>query len=189
MNAFEFLFSFYGLLLGLTLVEVVSGFSRALDNRDQRPMGIILPLLTAVMIMDITTQWGSAWRDFREVDFSFRYLVGAVFMTLSYYFAATQLFPRERSTVASLDEHFFKHRLAIIGGVLVANVIVTVDTMTKQWGMSGADAVFWTRMAANAFWFGTILIAMFLKWKPAIMAPSGQSCLHHLLAAAIGRAP
>jgi hypothetical protein len=26
MSAFEFLFSFYGLLFGLTLVEVVSGF-------------------------------------------------------------------------------------------------------------------------------------------------------------------
>ena len=102
MSAFEFLFSFYGLLLGLTLVEVVSGFSRALDARTERPLGLILPLLTGVMIMDIATQWGSAWRDFREVEFSFRYLVAALFMTLAYYFSATQLFPRERSTAQSL---------------------------------------------------------------------------------------
>ena len=30
--------------------------------------------------------------------------------------------PAERATVVSLDEHFFKHRIAIIGGVLFANV-------------------------------------------------------------------
>lgn len=170
MSAFEFLFSFYGLLLGLTLVEVVSGFSRALDARDQRPMGLILPLLTAVMIMDLATQWGSAWRDFREVEFSFRYMVATVLVTLAYYFAATQLFPRERSTAASLDEHFFKHRVAILGGVLFANVLLTSDQMLKQWAMSGADSVFWSRMGANAFWFGTILIALFAKWPRVVVA-------------------
>lgn len=163
MSAFEFLFSFYGLLLGLTLVEVVSGFSRALDAREERPMGYILPLLTGVMIMDIATQWGSAWRDFREVDFSFRYLVAALFMTLAYYFSATQLFPRDRSAVKSLDEHFFKHRLAILGGVLFANVLVTYDAMSKEFATNGADAMFWTRMAANAYWFATIITALVAK--------------------------
>lgn len=163
MNAFEFLFSFYGLLLGLTLVEVVSGFSRALDARAERPMGWILPLMAAVMVMDIATQWGSAWRDFREVDFSFRYLVAAVVMTLAYYFSATQLFPRERAKAQTLDEHFFAHRAAIIGGVLFANVLVTADAMMKQWAINGGDVVFWSRIGANAFWFGTILLALFAK--------------------------
>ncbi|MEJ0061180.1 MAG: hypothetical protein WDM79_17125 [Terricaulis sp.] len=170
MNAFEFLFTFYGLLLGLALIEVVSGFSRALDARRQRPLGLILPLLAGVMIMDIVTQWGSAWRDFRDVEFSFRYLVAAVFMTLAYYFSATQLFPRDGSDVASLDEHFFKHRLAIIGGVLFANVLVTIDAMSKQWAINGGDTVFWLRIAANVFWFATVLIALFVKRKPVVIA-------------------
>lgn len=98
MSAFEFLFSFYGLLLGLTMAEIVSGFSRALDARAQRPMGLILPLLTAVLVLHIAFQWGAAWRDFREVAFSFRFLFAAILMTLAYYFAATQLFPRDRSS-------------------------------------------------------------------------------------------
>ena len=170
MSAFEFLFSFYGLLLGLTLVEVVSGFSRALDARKERPMGIILPLLTGVIVMDIATQWGSAWRDFREVEFSFRYLVAALLMTLAYYFSATQLFPRDRSSVRSLDEHFFAHRVAILGGVLFANVLATMDAMYKQWALTGFAEEFWPRMAANAFWFGMMFIALFAKSKRVIVA-------------------
>jgi hypothetical protein len=169
MSAFEFLFSFYGLLLGLTLVEVVSGFSRALDARKERPLGLILPLLTGVMIMDIATQWGSAWRDFREVEFSFRYLVAALFMTLAYYFSATQLFPRERSAAKSLDEHFFAHRWAILGGVLFANVLATYDAMTKEYVTNGADAVFWMRIAANAYWFGTLITALLAKSRIVVI--------------------
>lgn len=170
MSAFEFLFSFYGLLLGLTLVEVVSGFSRAFDAREQRPLGLILPLLTAVMIMEIATQWGSAWRDFREVEFSFRYMVATILVTLAYYFAATQLFPRERSTVASLDEHFFKHRGAILGGLLFASLLLTADQMWRHWAMNGADAAFWGRIGANVFWFGTMLVALVSKSKRVVVA-------------------
>ncbi len=169
MSAFEFLFSFYGLLLGLTLVEVVSGFSRALDARKERPLGVILPLLTGVMIMDIATQWGSAWRDFREVEFSFRYLVAALFMTLAYYFSATQLFPRERSAVESLDEHFFAHRAMILGGVLFANVLVTYDAMSKEFATGGADDAFWIRIAANAFWFATVIAALVAKSRTVVV--------------------
>lgn len=160
MSAFEFLFSFYGLLLGLTLSELVSGFSRALDARDQRPMGMILPMLTAVLIFLIAAQWGAAWRDYREVEFDFRFLVGAALTTLAYYFSATQMFPRDRSEARSLDEHFFSHRRAILGGVLFSYALLTTVALSKQWGINGADAVFWTRIAANAFWSATMLAAL-----------------------------
>lgn len=170
MSAFEFLFSFYGLLLGLTLAEIVSGFSRALDARDQRPMGLILPLLSLVLIFDIAWQWGAAWRDFREVQFSFRFLAAAVFMALAYYFSATQLFPRERSITTSLDQHFFDHRVAILGGVLFANVLTTTDGMIKQWMLSGGDVVFWTRIAANTFWFGTMITTLTARSRRVVVA-------------------
>jgi hypothetical protein len=49
-------------------------------------------------------------------------------------------------------------------------LIVTVDQMLKQWGMSGADAVFWTRMAANTSWFGTIIIAMVFRTRWVVIA-------------------
>lgn len=169
MSAFEFLFSFYGLLLGLTMAEVVSGFSRALDAREQRPMGIILPLLTVALIFDIAFQWGAAWRDFREVEFSFRFLVAAVFMTLAYYFSATQLFPREQSKATSLDEHFFSHRRAILGGVLFANVLVFADSMTKQWMLSGSDVVFWSRIGTYGFWFATLITALVAKSRRVVV--------------------
>lgn len=170
MSAFEFLFGFYGLLLGLTMAEVVSGFSRALDAREQRPMGLILPLLTLVLIFHIAAVWGAAWRDFRDVPFSFRFLFAAVLMTLTYYFSATQLFPRDRSATASLDEHFFIHRGAILGGVLLAHTLVTVAALMMQWGINGGDVVFWSRIAANVFWFALIVTALVARSPRVVVA-------------------
>ncbi len=175
MSASGFLFSFYGLLLGLTLAEIVSGFSRALDARQERPMGIMLPLLAGVIVLNIALQWGSAWRDLREVQISFRHLVAALLMTLAYYFSATQLFPRDRSQVKSLDEHFFAHRLAILGGVLFANVLATIDAMYKQWALTGFGDEFWPRIAANAFWFGVMLTALLARSKRVIVASLGAN--------------
>lgn len=37
MSAFEFLFSFYGLLLGLSIAELAGGFSRVWDSGRQSP--------------------------------------------------------------------------------------------------------------------------------------------------------
>ncbi|WEZ85853.1 hypothetical protein P6U16_22910 (plasmid) [Rhizobium sp. 32-5/1] len=42
-EAFGFMFAFYGLLLGLAVAEIASGFSRAYDERHKRRLGIIAP--------------------------------------------------------------------------------------------------------------------------------------------------
>ena len=45
MSAFEFFFSFYGLILGLSVAELLGGFARTL-NRNPRPrFGLLTPLL------------------------------------------------------------------------------------------------------------------------------------------------
>jgi hypothetical protein len=170
MSAFEFMFSFHGLLLGLTLAEIVSGFSRALDAREERPLGLITPLLTVVLIFAIIALWGAAWRDLRQVVFSFDLLAGSAVTTLAFYFSATQLFPRERSTARSLDEHFFSHRRAILGGVIFSWLVLTASSLVREWDVGGGDAVFWSRIVANAFWLGTLLVALLTRFRAAVVA-------------------
>ncbi|RZJ97423.1 MAG: hypothetical protein EON88_02930 [Brevundimonas sp.] len=123
MSAFEFLFSFYGLLLGLALTEVIGGFSRALNERAWRPIGWLTPLLAVVLTLDLMTFWAAAWRDMRDVAFTADLLLVAGIGPIIYYFAAKQAFPDSGSEAASLDEHFFRHRGWVLGGVIIANQI------------------------------------------------------------------
>lgn len=131
MSAFEFLFSFYGLLLGLALTEVIAGVSRAVNARKARPIGWLTPLLAVVLVLDLMTFWATAWRDMREVEFHASLLLSAGIAPMIYYFAAKQAFPEPESEVASLDEHFFQHRLWVLGGVVVANQLGYLPTITE----------------------------------------------------------
>lgn len=123
MSAFEFLFSFYGLLLGLALTEVIGGASRAINDRPRRPIGWLTPMLAVVLALDLMTFWAGAWRDMREWEFTGQLLLAAALSPMIYYFSAKQAFPDSNTEVASLDEHFFQHRGWVLGGVVLANQI------------------------------------------------------------------
>lgn len=114
MSAFEFLFSFYGLLLGLALTEVIAGVSRAINQKARRPIGWLTPLLAVVLVLDLMTFWATAWRDLREVTFDASLLLSAGAGPMIYYFAAKQAFPDTDSDAGSLDDHFFQHRLWVL---------------------------------------------------------------------------
>lgn len=131
MSAFEFLFSFYGLLLGLALTEVIAGVSRAVNARKTRPIGWLTPLLAVVLVLDLMTFWATAWRDMREIEFHASLLLSAGVAPMIYYFAAKQAFPEPESNVASLDEHFFQHRVWVLGGVVIANQLSYLPTITE----------------------------------------------------------
>lgn len=137
MSAFEFLFSFYGLLLGLALTEVIAGFSRALNERPRRPIGWLTPLFAIVLTLDLMTFWASAWRDLHDVVFTASLLLAAGLGPMIYYFAAKQTFPDPGSEVASLDDHFFQHRGWVLGGVILANQLSYLPEILQTGAFTG----------------------------------------------------
>ncbi len=60
MSAFEFFFSFYGLILGLAVVEVLTGFSRAMRARTRIRLGIVTPLLALFILLDLISFWSGS---------------------------------------------------------------------------------------------------------------------------------
>lgn len=61
-HMFSFAFSLFGLLLGLSLAAVLTGFARALRMRPRIKMGLLSPLLGLFVILDVTSFWNGAWR-------------------------------------------------------------------------------------------------------------------------------
>src|SRR4051794_12173839 len=51
MTEFEFLFSVFGLLIGLTLVEIAIKFADAVDAHSRRPIGVLTPLLALFVLV------------------------------------------------------------------------------------------------------------------------------------------
>ena len=98
------MFSLFGLLLGLSIAEIAGGFSRAYDARAERSMGWMAPALAIILLLDLLSFWYGAWA-WRDTSLSFVMILTAAVVGLLYYFAATQVFPREGVSTRPSD-HF-----------------------------------------------------------------------------------
>ncbi|MGV9010730.1 hypothetical protein [Brevundimonas sp.] len=128
MSAFEFFFSFYGLLLGLSVAELVGGFARVLHERHRVRFGWLTPLLALFVAIDLVTFWNQAWVFFRGAPFNPALLLVGLVIAATFYIAASVTFPRVSAegveTRIDLDDHFWVHRRLVFGCVLAANAIV-----------------------------------------------------------------
>lgn len=130
MSDFEFFFSFYGLLLGLSVAELTGGFARLLHERHRVRFGWLTPLLALFVAIDLATFWNQAWRFFRDAPFNPALLLIGLVIAATFYVAASVTFPRVTAegveTRIDLDEHFWAHRRVVFGCVLAANAMVWI---------------------------------------------------------------
>jgi len=123
MSDFEFIFALFGLLLGLSLAEVLGGLAKAIEAR-LRPgstirIGWLTPLLGAFVILDLLSFWQAAWVVRDVVLVSGKALMAITVFAGAYYLAAHLVFPREVDEQPDFDAHFFRVRRIVIGVMLV----------------------------------------------------------------------
>lgn len=125
MSAFEFVFSFFGLLLGFSLVEVLGGLARALAARvrpapgdvGQIRIGWLTPLLGLYVMLDLVSFWGASWSARENLTVSGPIMLGGLFFAGAYYLAAHLVFPPDPRTEPDLDAHYFRVRHLVLGAV------------------------------------------------------------------------
>lgn len=140
MSAFEFFFSFYGLLLGLSVAVLATGAARAFKHRKAQPVGWLTPLIGVFVALDIATFWEAAWVNYRTLPFSYGLLVGGLIVAVVYFIAAALVFPDEGDAPARLDDHFWANKRTVLCLLIVANML----------GMCGQLAVNLTRENGQA---------------------------------------
>ena len=125
MSAFEFVFSLFGLLLGLSLAEVLNGLARTLKARRSIKVGWLTPLLGIFVMFHISSFWNDLWqmRDHLSVTSGMLYL--GVILASVYYFSASLVFPEKVEEWPDLDAYYFEHKRQILAGVLSCKLVVT----------------------------------------------------------------
>lgn len=122
MSDFEFIFALFGLLLGLSLAEVLGGLARAIDART-RPgstvrIGWLTPLLGAFVLLDLLSFWQAAWFARDVVAVSGHALLAVTAFASAYYFAAHLVFPRSATGQPDFDQHYLRVSRIVIGIML-----------------------------------------------------------------------
>ena len=170
MSAFEFFFSFYGLLLGLSVAELVGGFARVLHERQRVRFGWLTPLLAVFVAMDVATFWSQAWTIFQGAPFNLSLLFVGLVVAATFYVAASVTFPRVTAEGVSdridLDQHFWAHRRLVFTCVLTANLIVA-GLFTTLMSVNAAFA----ELSTARLWIGMVIFvlgtatAAFAPWR------------------------
>ncbi len=123
MSEFEFIFALFGLLLGLSLTEVLGGLARAIKAKLRNGAGVKLgwltPLLAAFVLLDLLSFWQAAWVNRDIVGVSGASLMAVTAFASAYYLAAHLVFPSDADSYSDLDAHFFRVRRIVIGVMFV----------------------------------------------------------------------
>lgn len=123
MSAFEFFFSFYGLLLGLSLAGIATGVATAIQHRRKIRIGWLTPLLALFVGLDIASFWDAAWVNFQHLSLSYGLLVAGLGIALVYFVAASLVFPHQIEDGDSLDDHFWANKTFVLLLLVAANIL------------------------------------------------------------------
>jgi hypothetical protein len=160
LDAFNFAFSLFAIILGLSLAKVLEGFARALRRRRVVHLGWLTPMLAMFVMLDLTSFWESGWAARRFVTPQYGMLLIGLVMCGLYYLAASIIFPGEFGDRADFDEHYMEHRRQVLGAILICDLIQIGPIAVIRF--ADVPARFWFE---NALQFGALVTGIVSRSK------------------------
>lgn len=138
MSQFEYFFGFYSLVLGLSVVELLGGVARTIEDRKWSQTSRLTLALALFLALDLSSYWLQAWWLYRQAPLSMAIITHGLVAAGSYFVAAYLIFPRSVNfrRGAHRDDHFWATRRWVFGAVLLTNVL-NVGTMALLRGGFG----------------------------------------------------
>jgi hypothetical protein len=165
VDAFNFAFSLFAIILGLSLVEVLTGFSRVLKRRHVVHLGALTPLLGVFVMLDLTSFWEWVWSGRRLINPGYGILLIGLVVCGLYYLAASIVFPSEFGERADFDAHYVGHHRQVLGAVLVCNLITTIPVIVIRGSEAPLRA--WVEWV---IYYAALLTALAVRNKRASIA-------------------
>ncbi len=175
MSPFEFVFSLVGLLLGLSLAEVLGGLAKAIKARRRAArtgaqplaLGHLVPMLALFLMLDIAGFWTYAWTVREQIPPSYVTLVFGLLVIGLYYLAASWVFPEDLADRRELDSHYFEQMRPIFLVVILCNLLAYAGRILLS-GMSIFTHWTWASwVMVGPAYFGLMLLALFVRSKRA----------------------
>lgn len=181
MSAFEFFFGFYGLILGLAVVEIISGLSRALRARRATSLGLCTPLLALYLLLDLVQYWVDTWTRHQDPHINAGVLTVALAIAGLYYLAASLVLPDRFESVEASDAHYDAQKRTVILLSFAANVL----SVTALPLLAGQPEVLEATVSLRGLtflvvWLTPLLLIFFIRNRKINAALLAWQCLLYL---------
>jgi len=124
MDRFSFFFAFYGLILGLAVTELLTGFGNVVRADTVKRLGAQTALLALFALLVICATWIDAWWSLKDVSLDFEGLWAPIVIAILYFLSATIIFPRNPAEWATLDDYYARKKRIVLGLMLAAEFVV-----------------------------------------------------------------
>jgi len=147
VESFDYLFSFYGLLLGIAVANVAIGFADMWRDCEKISVGTCPPLVASSVLLGGMNVWLQMWLSRPFVTVNGIQMIAAAAISLPYVFVSRAIFPgQEKEPEWSLEEHYLKHRkiiltlLAVPAAISIASHVFIDHVRYKPWELWWAGA-------------------------------------------------
>lgn len=171
MSKFEFFMTFYGLLLGIGLAELLLGFGKLIRARTRPKVGLLTPTLGVLVFLQIIVSLIDAWLRLQGlridmVDMAIPTLIG-----IAYFLAAVTVVPDGHGEWENLDDYFFARRMWTLGPVIAVFALTVAIEMPSTIGMieRGSWANFGNYVALNLTSLVVLLTALLVKHPRVVL--------------------
>lgn len=126
MDQFSFFFAFYGLILGLAVAELLSGFAGLVRARAVRKIDARTALLAIFTFLLLCATWIDAFKT-RGVTLDFGGLWAPILVATCYYLAATVIFPTDEAEFDRLDDYFSERKWFVVAMIFGAEIFLNIQ--------------------------------------------------------------
>ena len=131
MSSFEFFMTFYGLLVGLAVAELLLGFTNLLRHRERPRLGLLTPLLGLEVFLQLIALFIDAWSSFKTIEISMRGLAVPTLIGVSAFAASVLVVPRDPQDWRDLDDYFDRNRRIVIGLLVATNLFILIHESAR----------------------------------------------------------
>jgi hypothetical protein len=176
MTVFEVAFNLVAVVLGLALVSVLSGLTRVIRQGGLRRLGWLTPMLGGLVLLDVTSFWGSAYEIRERLPSVWQSLGGGLVIASGYYVAAASVFPADLDTQGAPDAAYWRERRLVLSLLLACNLTLWLAerALGRPWSAQivAINTVYAAGLAAAALLPGRRLHLVLLAGLIAIQAYS-----------------
>lgn len=179
MSGIDLLFQLYGLLLGLSIAELLAGLARSWriwrgatrTGKAQIRIGYLVPLLGLLVLADQTHFWVSAHALREFVAFNYATLLAMVTIIGGYYILSTFVFPDDPADWPDFDDYYLRTNRTVVAGMFVINFTVIgygLLMATRGFDVQATQiARNWLSISAALAFLPGLVVLWFVKSKRA----------------------
>jgi hypothetical protein len=144
VDSFTYFISFYSLILGLGLTELLGGFAHMVRAKALKKLEPQTALLALFILVDICSTWIDSWLALKHVSVDFAGLWAPVLLAICFYLAASVVFPHDEADHERLADYYRERKRFVVGLLLAGEMLIHVTYLPiLEQRFAHQPALFW----------------------------------------------